>query len=169
MFPFYFYPQFSPMTFTMFGSGHNVGGSPNPNAGNTTSGTTTGTILATPLLPYMVGLSLPDFNQFINDPICHDVGWPDMPTKLPSDLPSLKVLLEKILQTIFDLSTCGFRLTPSPMTLSVFGCSNECLLVKLLIGMLIRPHPLVPPLKLLPWIFYLISNFPFIMKLVPNF
>lgn len=76
-----------PITFTMSGSGPNAGGSPDPNAGNTTSGTVIGTTPATPLLPYMASLSLPDFNQLINDLIRHDAGWPVMPTKLPSDIP----------------------------------------------------------------------------------
>ena len=83
--------------------------------------------------------------------------------------PSLKVLLDKILQTMFDLSTCGVHLTPLPMTLSIFGCSNEHLQVKLLSGMLIRPLPLIPPLRLLPGLFYLTSSFLFVMTLVLNF
>ena len=45
-----------------------------------------------PLLPYMAALSLPNFNQLINDPIRHDVGWPTMPTKLPSDIPKFEGL-----------------------------------------------------------------------------
>ena len=55
-------PGSPPVTFTMPSLGPNAGGSPGPNAGNTTSGTVTGTTSATPLLPYMAGLSLPDFN-----------------------------------------------------------------------------------------------------------
>ena len=59
-----------------------------------------GLLLAEPLqeLPrlspcsLMEGLSLPDFNQLINDPIRHDVGWLAMPTKLPSDSPKFEGL-----------------------------------------------------------------------------
>ena len=77
----------------MSGSEPNTSGSPDPNAGNTTSGTATGTIPAAPLLPYMAGLSLPDFNQLINDPIHHDPSWPAMPTKLPSDITKFEGLV----------------------------------------------------------------------------
>ena len=76
----------------MSGPGPNTSGKPGPNAGNVTSGIATGTTSAVPLLPYMAGLSLPDFNQLINDPIHHDVGWPAMPTKLPSDIPKFEGL-----------------------------------------------------------------------------
>ena len=76
----------------MSGSGPNAGGSPDPNARNTTSGTAIGTTPAAPFLPYMAGLSLPDFDQLINDPICHNVGGPKMPTKLPSDIPKFEGL-----------------------------------------------------------------------------
>ena len=96
------------------------------------------------------------------------VGLLCRPSYLPTS-PSLKVLLEKILQIMFDLSTCGVCLTPLLMTLSIFGCSNIHLLVKLLSGMLIRPHSLIPPLQLLPGIFYLISSSPFVMTLVPKY
>ena len=82
---------------------------------------------------------------------------------------SLKALLEKILQIMFDLSTCNVHLPPLPMTLSVFGCSNERLQVRLLSGMLISPLPLLPPLRLLPGLFYLTSSFPFVMTLVSKF
>ena len=90
----------------------------------------------------------------------------------PSSLltsPSLKVLLEKILQTMFDLSTCGVGVTPSLMNLSVFNCSNVRLLEKLRSGMLTRPPPLILLLRLLPRLFCLTSSFPFVMTLVPNF
>ena len=40
----------------------------------------------------MESLSLPNFNQLINYPIRHDVGWPAMPTKLPSDIPKFEGL-----------------------------------------------------------------------------
>ena len=77
----------------MSGSGPNFGGSHGPNDGNTTSGTATGTTPTAPLLPYMTGLSLLDFNQLINDPIHHDPSWPAMPTKLPSYIPKFEGLV----------------------------------------------------------------------------
>ena len=76
----------------MSGPGPNASGAPGPNAGTTTSETATGSTSATPLLPYIAGLSLPDFNQLINDPIRHDVGWLAMPTKLPSNIPKFDLL-----------------------------------------------------------------------------
>ena len=81
-----------PITFTMAGPGPNTSGNPDPNAGTITSGTATGTPSTTPFLPFIEGLSLPDLNQLINDPICHDVSWPAMPTKLVFDIPKLEGL-----------------------------------------------------------------------------
>ena len=46
--------------------------------------------MVSPLLPYMAGLSLPDFNQLINDPIHHDTSWPAMPNKLPYEIPKFE-------------------------------------------------------------------------------
>ena len=37
-------------------------------------------------LPYMVGLSLSNFIQLINNPLLHDPNWPIMPTKHLSDI-----------------------------------------------------------------------------------
>ena len=76
----------------MSGAGPNAGGNPDPHAGNTTSGTATDTILAAPLLPFMEGLSLLDFDQLINDPIHRDASWPNIPTKLPSNIPNFEGL-----------------------------------------------------------------------------
>ena len=74
----------------MSGVGPTSGGRLDSNAGTTTSGAVTRMILVSPLLPYMAGLSLPDFSQLINDPIHHDPGWPAMPTKLPSNIPKFE-------------------------------------------------------------------------------
>jgi hypothetical protein len=35
-------------------------------------------------------LHLPDLTQLLNDPICHDLRWPPMPTKFPSDIPKFE-------------------------------------------------------------------------------
>jgi len=43
----------------------NQGGNPGTNQGNPTSETSIGMDTPTPLLPFMVGLNLPDFSQFI--------------------------------------------------------------------------------------------------------
>ena len=74
----------------MSGPGPNASGAPGPNAGTTTSGTATGTTLAAPVLPFLAGLSLPDLDRLINDPIHHDASWPAMPTKLPSEIPKFE-------------------------------------------------------------------------------
>ena len=65
---------------------------PSSTVGFVSSGTTTRTTLIVPLLPYMAGLSLLDFNQLINDPICYYVGWPAILTKLPSNIAKLEGL-----------------------------------------------------------------------------
>ena len=64
-----------------------------PNAENTTNGTAMETTPAAPLLPYMVALSLPDFDKLINDPIHHNVGWPTILNKLPSNIPKFEGLV----------------------------------------------------------------------------
>jgi hypothetical protein len=43
-----------------------------------------------PKLPFLVTLHLPDLTRLLNDPICHDLRWPPMPTKLPSDIPKFE-------------------------------------------------------------------------------
>lgn len=42
------------------------------------------------MLPFIIGLSLSDFIQLINDPIHHDSSWPTMPTKFLSDIPKFE-------------------------------------------------------------------------------
>ena len=37
-------------------------------------------------MSFMASLNLPDLSKLINDPIVHDVAWPAMPAKLPSDI-----------------------------------------------------------------------------------
>jgi hypothetical protein len=34
-------------------------------------------------LPFLATLHLPDLTRLLNNPICHDLHWPPMPTKLP--------------------------------------------------------------------------------------
>jgi hypothetical protein len=43
-----------------------------------------------PKLPFLATLHLPDLTRLLNDPICHDLRWPPMPTKLPSDIPKFE-------------------------------------------------------------------------------
>jgi hypothetical protein len=43
-----------------------------------------------PKLPFLAMLHLPDLTWFLNDPIFHDLRWPPMPTKFPSDIPKFK-------------------------------------------------------------------------------
>lgn len=78
------------MSATNAGVGFQPTGDSGPNTGVTSSGTTIGTVLATPLLPFMVGLSLPYFSQLINDPILHNAGWLAMPTNIPSYIPKFE-------------------------------------------------------------------------------
>jgi len=50
----------------------NQGGNLGTKQGNPMSGTSTSMVNPTPLLPFMVGLSFPDFSEVINDPLLHD-------------------------------------------------------------------------------------------------
>jgi hypothetical protein len=43
-----------------------------------------------PLMPYLASLNIPDLSKLKNDPILHDPTWPNMPTKLPSDIPKFE-------------------------------------------------------------------------------
>jgi hypothetical protein len=43
-----------------------------------------------PHMPYLVSLNIPDLTKLMNDPILHDTNWPNMPTKLPSDIPKFE-------------------------------------------------------------------------------
>ena len=62
-----------PVTFTMSTSRPTTSSHASNIVGSISSGTTTGPTSTAPLLPYMAGLSLPDFNQLINDPILVNV------------------------------------------------------------------------------------------------
>jgi hypothetical protein len=37
-------------------------------------------------MPYLVSHNIPDLTKLMNDPILHDPTWPNMPTKLPSNI-----------------------------------------------------------------------------------
>ena len=41
-------------------------------------------------LPFMARLNLPDLVRLTNEPIYHQMFWPPMPTKLPSDIPKFE-------------------------------------------------------------------------------
>jgi len=66
---------------TNIDAGNQVGIPSNP-----TSGTYSGIVTPTPLLPFIVGLSLPNYNQLINKTLLHNPNWPGIPTKLPPDV-----------------------------------------------------------------------------------
>ena len=37
-------------------------------------------------IPFLETFHFPDLSRLLNDPICHDLHWPPMPTKLRSDI-----------------------------------------------------------------------------------
>jgi hypothetical protein len=39
-----------------------------------------------PKLLFLATLHFPDFKRLLNNPICHDLDWPPIPTKFPSDI-----------------------------------------------------------------------------------
>jgi hypothetical protein len=41
-------------------------------------------------IPYLESLNILYLNKLMNDPILHDATWPNMPTKLPSDIPNFE-------------------------------------------------------------------------------
>jgi hypothetical protein len=42
-------------------------------------------------IPYLASLNIPDLTKLTNDPILHDPTWPNMTTKLPSNIPKFEV------------------------------------------------------------------------------
>jgi hypothetical protein len=42
--------------------------------------------MSQPRLPFLVMLNLPDLSRLMNDPVRHDMTWPPVPTKLPSNI-----------------------------------------------------------------------------------
>ena len=43
-----------------------------------------------PPMPYLASLIIHDLSKLTNDPILHDPTWPNVPTKLPSDIPKFE-------------------------------------------------------------------------------
>jgi hypothetical protein len=41
-------------------------------------------------MPYLASLNILDLTKLMNDPILHDATWPNMPTKLPPDIPKFE-------------------------------------------------------------------------------
>ena len=74
-------------------------------------------------LPFLTMLNLPDLSRLMNDPISHDLAWPAIPTKLPSDIPKFKGkpgedLSEHI--TTFHLWCSSNSLHQNPICLRLF-------------------------------------------------
>jgi hypothetical protein len=44
----------------------------------------------TPPMPYLASFKIHDLSKLMNDPILHDATWPNMPTKLPSNIPKFE-------------------------------------------------------------------------------
>ena len=87
-------------------------------------GTSQGMGPSQPLLPYMVNLSLLDLNQRINYPLHRYSSWPPISTKLPSYIPNLKGILERIPPSMFVHFTYGTSLILSQSIQSVYAFSN---------------------------------------------
>ena len=43
-----------------------------------------------PKLSFLETMHLPDLTRLLNDHICHDLHWPPMPTKFPSNIPKFE-------------------------------------------------------------------------------
>jgi hypothetical protein len=43
-----------------------------------------------PKLPFLATLHFPNLSRLINDPIYHDLHWPPMQAKFPSDIPKFE-------------------------------------------------------------------------------
>jgi hypothetical protein len=40
--------------------------------------------MSQPRIPFLATLNLPNLSKLMNDPMCHDMTWPPIPTKIPS-------------------------------------------------------------------------------------
>jgi hypothetical protein len=120
-------------------------------------------------LAFFATLNLIDLFRLTNDPIKHQPMWLSIPTKLPSNIPSLTGNLGKILPCMSWLTTYGVHLTHWWIITSDFIFSIE-------------PWQEVPPNGILsyyvlhlvifhPWNchFWHISNFPYDMILEHKF
>jgi hypothetical protein len=67
-----------------------------------------------------------DLTRLLNDPICHDLHWPPMTTKLPSDIPKFKAKPSEDLGdnvTTFHLSCSSNSLKDDSVQLQLFQCT----------------------------------------------
>jgi hypothetical protein len=46
--------------------------------------------MSQPRLPFMATLNMLDLSKLMNELVCHDLTWPPVPTKLPSDIPKFE-------------------------------------------------------------------------------
>jgi hypothetical protein len=53
--------------------------------------------MSQPHLPFMATLNLLDLAKLMNKLVLHDPSWPLVPTKLPFEIPSLRVRMERTL------------------------------------------------------------------------
>jgi hypothetical protein len=79
-----------------------------------------------PKLPFLATLHLPDLTRLLNDPICHNLRWPPMPTKFPSDIPKFEAKPNKDLGdhvTTLHLWCSSNSLKDDSVQLRLFQCT----------------------------------------------
>jgi hypothetical protein len=111
-----------------------------------------------PSMPYLASLNIPDLTKLMNDPILHDPTWPNMPTKLPSDIPKFEGKPEKTQLITSCLFTCGVLPIALWKILFTYDCSKEHSLVPLPNGMWMKNLGPTQPLSHWKRPFYPSSN-----------
>ena len=79
-----------------------------------------------PKLPFLATLHLPDFKRLLNNPICHDLDWPPMLTKFPSNIPKFEAKLNGDLDdhvTTFHLWFSSNSFRDDSVQLCLFQCT----------------------------------------------
>ena len=77
-------------------------------------------------LPFLTTLNLPDLSRLMNDHVAHDLSWPAVPTKLPSDIPKFEGKPGEDLRkhvTIFHLWCSSNSLHQDSIRLRLFQCT----------------------------------------------
>ena len=84
-------------------------------------------------LPFPTTLNLPDLSRLMNDPVSHNSAWPDVPNKIPSNIPKFDGKAAEDPSehvTTFHLWCSSNSLHDDSICLRLFQCTLTCPTVK---------------------------------------
>ena len=121
-----------------------------------------------PRLPFLVNLNLPNFSRLMNDPVSYNLKWMTVPTNIPLNIPKFKGNASEDPSehvTTFHLWCSSSSWHDDSICLRIFQCTLMGPIVKWYIelsrGLILRS-------MIFPWIFLIISSYPYITTSVPN-